>query len=111
MRSISAAAFRAGAKTHAEEWKMAELEQIKARIREIAGRRKNVTFSEIEWVVNQLGRNGYEVSSRKNDHQTLFRVANFRFGICFHNPGERQIKSYYVDRFLNVMIDLELYDE
>ncbi len=90
---------------------MAELEQIKARIREIAGRRKNVTLAEIEWVVNQLGRNGYEVSSRNNGHQTLFRVSNHRFGICSHNPGGRQVKSCYVDRFLTVMIDLELYDE
>ena len=90
---------------------MAYLEQIKERIREIAGRRKNVVLSEIEWVVNQLGRIGYQVSSRTNGHQKLFRVGTRRFGVCCHNPGEKQIKPCYVDEFIDAMIDVELYDE
>lgn len=90
---------------------MAELKQIKERIHDIAGRRRNVTLSEIEWVVNQLGRVGYEVSSRSNGHQKLFRVGKRLFGICCHNPGEKQIKPCYVDEFIDAMIDVELYDE
>ena len=90
---------------------MAELKKVKERIRELAGRRKNVTLSEIEWVVNQLGRNGYDVSSRDNGHQTLFRVARRRFGVASHNPGGKQIKACYVDEFIAAMIDLDLYEE
>jgi hypothetical protein len=90
---------------------MADFQQIRDRIREIAARRKNVRLEDIAWVVNQLGRNGYDVSSRSNGHQTLFRVANRRFGVCSHNPGEKQIKPCYVDEFIGAMIDLELYDE
>ena len=95
----------------AKELEMAEINQIKDRIREIAGRRKNVKLSEIVWVVNQLSRVGYEVSSRNNGHQTLFRVENRRFGVCCHNPGERQVKPCYVDEFIDAMTDLELYDD
>jgi hypothetical protein len=90
---------------------MAELNRVKERIRDLAGRRKNVRLAEIEWVVKQLGLCGYGVSSRTNGHQTLFRIGQTRFGVCHHNPGETQVKRCYVDHFLNVMIDLGLYDE
>lgn len=67
---------------------MADLEAIKEAIRDIAGRRKNVTFDEIEWVVNQLGR-FYKVVSRTAKHGVVFRVHNQRCMINSHNPGSK----------------------
>jgi hypothetical protein len=90
---------------------MADLTQIEKRIRELAGRRRNVQLKEIEWVVNQLRLNGYDTGSRTNGHQTLFRVGTRKFGVCGHNPGGKQIKACYVDEFIDAMIDIGLYDE
>ena len=90
---------------------MANLEKVRERIKEIAGRRRNVKFSEIEWVVNQLGLNGFDTHSRNNGHQTIFSVGSRRFGVCSHNPGSGQIKPCYVDEFLNAMVELEIYEE
>jgi hypothetical protein len=90
---------------------MSDLKRIEKRIRELAGRRRNVKFSEIEWVVNQLRLNGYDTGSRTNGHQTLFRVGNRNFGVCSHNPGSKQVKACYVDEFLDATIDIGLYDE
>jgi len=89
---------------------MAGLKQIKERIRELAGRRRNVRHSEIEWVVNQLRLNGYDTGSRTNGHQTLFRVGTRRFGVATHNPGSKQVKACYVDEFVDAMTDIGLYD-
>jgi hypothetical protein len=89
---------------------MAELKKIQERIREIAGRRKNVKLTDIEWVVKQLGLNGFDTNVRDNGHQTLFRVGTRRFGVCSHNPGNSQVKSCYVDEFVEAMIDLGLYE-
>jgi len=91
---------------------MDNLQRVRERIREIAGRRHNVKFSEIEWVFSQLKSNGFpNARSRNNGHQTIFSVAGQRFGVCTHNPGSKQIKACYVDAFLQVMIELELYEE
>jgi hypothetical protein len=90
---------------------MADLKKIKQRILEIGNRRNNVKLTEIEWVVNQLGLNGFETNARNNGHQTLFRVGSRRFGVCSHNPGNLQVKACYVDGFIEAMIDLELYEE
>jgi hypothetical protein len=91
---------------------MAELKRVKARIRDIAvGNRKNVTTDDIRWVVAHLGQNGYKVSERATTHEILFRVDNKRFGVCDHNPGSRHVKRCYVDDFINVMVDLDLYEE
>jgi hypothetical protein len=90
---------------------MADLKQIEERIRELAGRRRNVKLAEIEWVVNQLRLNGYDTGSRTNGHQTIFRVGTRRFGVCSHHPGSKQVKACYVDEFVDVMIDIGLYDE
>jgi hypothetical protein len=89
---------------------MADLETIKEKIRNIAGRRKNVTFDEIKWVVNQLGQ-FYKVSSRPARHGSLFTVGNQRFMINSHNPGSKQVKPYSVDDFINAMIELGLCEE
>ncbi len=90
---------------------MAELNRIKARIRELAVRRKNVRLVEIQSIVNQLALAGFETRSKNNGHQTLFRVGSRRFGVCCHNPGSAQIKPCYVDEFLNAMAELGLYEE
>jgi hypothetical protein len=89
---------------------MADLETIKEKIREIAGRRKNVAFEEIQWVVNQLGQ-FYDVGMRPARHGALFRVANQRFMVSSHNPGSKQVKSYAVDGFIHAMVELGLCEE
>lgn len=89
---------------------MADLKRIKDRIAELAGRPKNVELSEIEWVVNHLGNNGYNVSIRKNVHSTMFRVNKRQFGVCHHNPGNKQIKACYVSEFLDAMADVGVYE-
>lgn len=90
---------------------MAQLNKIKERIREIAHRDKNVTFSEIESVLNQLGEHGYSVKSRKATHGKLFNIDGQRFMVCCHNPGVKQVKRCYVKAFANAMIELGLYGE
>lgn len=89
---------------------MADVEEIRSRIREIAKRRKNVVFSDIEWVVKQLGE-FLSVSSRKAKHGTLFRVGDQRFMVNSHNPGSKQIKPYSVDDFIQALTELGWYEE
>jgi len=90
---------------------MAEVDKVKERIAELANRRKNVTLQEIEWVVKQLGINGFETSCRTATHNRLFRVGTRRFAVCCHNPGSRQVKGCYVDEFLDAMSELGLYEK
>ena len=91
---------------------MAELEQIKERIRELAGRRKNVRFSEISWVVNQLSRNGYPTKAKEWAHGVIFTVGTAEpFNVCTHNRGSSQLKPSYVDAFIDVMTELGLYED
>ena len=90
---------------------MPQLEKIRQRLRELIQRRKNVTFAEIETVLNQLPEHGYSVKSRKATHGKLFNVNGQRFMICCHNPGSKQVKSFYVKELANAMIELDLYDE
>ena len=89
---------------------MADISHIRKRIAEIAQRKKNVELSEIEWVVEHLGRNGYSVSQRSNDHQTMFTVGTCNIGVCHHHRGGKQIKVCYVEEFLDAMEDLDLYE-
>lgn len=90
---------------------MAKLDKIKDSIREIAGRPKNVTFSEIRQVMEQLKEHGFTVRSRQaGDHATLFHINDQVFSICTHNPGSKQLKPHYVKEFVNAMIELGLYD-
>lgn len=90
---------------------MADIKQVRARIEELAQRPKNVELSEIQWVVNQLRLNGYAVSERSNDHNTIFKVGGRRFGVCHHNPGSKQIKACYVKEFLDAMEEVGLYED
>jgi hypothetical protein len=90
---------------------MAELKRVRERIAELAGRPKNVTIQEIEWVVNQLGTLGFKTHIRGTQHNKIFRVNGRIFSICSHNRGSKQIKSCYVKDFLDALIELGLYEE
>jgi hypothetical protein len=85
-------------------------ERVKDVIQDIAQRRNNVTLSEIEWVMGKLS-GKYKVRRREARHGVLFGVDEYRFMVNHHNPGSKQVKSYSVVAFLNVMIDLGLYEE
>jgi hypothetical protein len=89
---------------------MASLDKIKEIISGIAVRRKNTSFNEIGWVMDQL-KQFYDVDSRKTRHGVLFRVGDRRFSVCTHNPGSGQVKAVYVDEFIDAMTDLGLYDD
>ena len=86
---------------------MKDEKNIKAAIREIAQRRKNVSLDEIQNVVEQIG--GELV--RKTRHGPLFRVGSRRFMINAHNPGSKQIKAYSVDDFIEAMTELGWYED
>jgi hypothetical protein len=90
---------------------MSSIEKVKERIAQIAGSRKNTQASDIEWVVNQLAANGFNVRVRQNSHGVLYGVGRQRFGICTHHPGSKNIKPCYVDDFVSAMIELELYEQ
>jgi hypothetical protein len=90
---------------------MATLAKIKESIEEIAGRRKNVTFSEIERVIGQLAAHGFTVKSRPaGDHAVIFHINDTVFSIATHRRGGKQILPCYVDEFLGAMIELGLYE-
>jgi len=85
-------------------------ERIRKVIREIAQRRNNVTLSDIEWVMDKLAET-YDVRCRAARHGLLYGISDKRFMVNCHNPGNRQVKTYSVDEFISVMIDLGLYEE
>ena len=87
-----------------------KLTRIKSRISEIASRRKNVELEDIEWVANQL-KDTYPVSTRDARHGRLYSIAGRRFMVNHHNPGQKQVKAYSVDDFLEVMGELGLYED
>jgi hypothetical protein len=91
---------------------MADLRKVKATIKEIAGRRANVTIEEIEWVVAQLKENGCKTDSRAaGGHQVIFTVDKEIFGVCTHHKGGRQLKRCYVNAFMDAMIKLGFYED
>lgn len=90
---------------------MASVEKIKTEIARIAQQRKNTTASEIEWVIKQLGEQGFTVRSRKTTHGVLYAIGSARFSVCVHNPGSKQVKPCYVDGFLDSMIEIGMYEE
>lgn len=89
---------------------MADLEKIKKRMAEIGSGPKNVTLSEIEWVVDRLKERGHRVTKREATHGKLFSVDGQRFMVNYHNPGNGQVKPYSVKDFLNAMSELGLYE-
>jgi len=89
---------------------MPNMEKIKQSIREIAGRKQNVTLAEIERVMSQL-KDHCAVSSVENDHQRMYAIDGVRFGICTHHPGTKQIKAIYVKQFLRAMAETGWYED
>ena len=89
---------------------MDERDKIKNTIKDIAGRRKNVTLAEIDWVATRL-KQFHAVVRKENEHAVRYRVDGQRFGVCTHHRGSKQIKACYVDDFITAMIDLGWYDE
>lgn len=87
---------------------MAELEKIKECIRDITGRKENVTLSEIRWVVDRLGEHNYSIRERKATHGVLFGVGSTRFMVNCHNKGNKQVKTYSVEDFATAMKELGL---
>lgn len=90
---------------------MASIDKIRTEIAQIAGRRKNTTAAEIDWVVTQLGDHGHTVKSRKTTHGVLYTVGEARFSVCVHKAGSKQVKRCYVDNFLAAMIEIGMYEE
>jgi len=91
---------------------MASIEKVKEIIAKIAQHRKNVTASEIDWVVRQLSQQGFDVREpRKTRHGVLYGVGSLRFSICTHRPGSTQVKACYVDEFVDAMVELGLYED
>jgi hypothetical protein len=68
-------------------------------------------MSDIEWVLGQLETLGHSVSGRPVNHGTLYWVDGHPIPMTNHHPGRSQIKPTYVDRFIDVMVELELYEE
>jgi hypothetical protein len=88
---------------------MASADKIRARIREIANRQKNVTLSEIEWVMSHLGQFA-KVTLLKNVHAHLWTIDGETFTVCIHNRGSKQLKPVYVKSFLNAMVNTGWYE-
>ena len=85
-------------------------ERLRKSIQDIAQRRNNVTLDEIEWVMQKLAAK-YKTRRRHARHGVLFGIEDHRFMVSGHNPGSKQVKSYCVDAFIEVMEDLGLYEE
>ncbi len=88
---------------------MANVEKIKARIREIAARPKNVTLADIEWVMSQLEQ-FEEFAVVGNVHRKAWVSKDTSFSVCTHHKGRKQIKPVYVSHFLNAMTKIGWYE-
>lgn len=85
-------------------------QRVRKAVLAIANRRNNVTMSEIEWVVGKLD-GTFDVSIRKATHGTLFRVGDQKFMVNNHNKGNKQVKAYCVDDFVDAMNSLGVLEE
>lgn len=83
---------------------MASAAKLRERVADIIGRPHNVRFSEIKWVMDQLG-----ATEKATRHGRLFRVRGHRLMINEHNNGRDTVPQYCVDDFRDVMTELELY--
>src|ERR1700722_15771677 len=75
--------------------RMASADKIRARIRELASRPKNVTLNEIEWVMSQLDQFA-EVTLLANVHAYMWAIDGESFSVCTHHKGSKQVKPIYV---------------
>lgn len=87
---------------------MASQEKIRAFVAELIGRRNNVEYDEILWVLNQLK----TPEPRKGRHGKIFKIpgCTARLQINDHNNGKPHLPSYCVDDFEERMIELGLYE-
>ena len=88
---------------------MASADKIRARIREIGNRQRNVTLGDIEWVMSQLEQFA-QVTLMTNVHTHQWTIDGVPFNVCIHHKGSKQLKAPYVKSFLNAMIDTGWYD-
>ena len=89
--------------------RMASAEKIRARIKELGTRPKNVTLSDIEWVMTQLDQFA-QVTLLKNVHAYMWTVDGEPFSVCTHHKGSKQLKPVYIKNFLNAMITTGWYE-
>lgn len=78
--------------------------EIQNRIAAIISDPKNVSFSEIKWVMDSLG-----ATERACPCGRLFRLGQHRVTISLNKNGENKVPKYSVDEFRDLMIDLELF--
>lgn len=90
---------------------MAELARLKTEIAGLAGHRKTVRMADIERIVGQLAKLGYETKSKTVRHGTLFKVADQTFQVSAHSKSGSYVLKAYVDNFLEAMLSLGLLDE
>ncbi|MEO8096079.1 MAG: hypothetical protein ABI811_00135 [Acidobacteriota bacterium] len=90
---------------------MAELEKIQQRIREIAESRNNVTVSDIDSVISDLGKCGFTFRMKAKGHYKMYTLDDATFSVCTHHPGQKQILPCYVREFLRSMIELGIYEQ
>jgi hypothetical protein len=83
---------------------MASTAKVQEKIADIVRRPFNVRFSEIKWVMDQLG-----AIERPAKHGRLFRLEGHRLMINEHNNGKDTVPKYSVDEFRDLMIELGLY--
>ena len=88
---------------------MASADKIRERIREIGSHPKNVSVSDIEWVMGQLA-NFTGVRLTTNVHAHIWTVDGETFSVCTHHKGSKQLKPVYVKNFLNAMIKTGWYE-
>jgi hypothetical protein len=77
--------------------------RLENQVQEISGRKKAVTYAEIQRCWNQLAAFGLEPRIRRTKETFLLSATGVRFGVCAHNRGSKHIKSVYVDEFLEAM--------
>jgi hypothetical protein len=88
---------------------MATADKIRERIREIVSRPKNVTLSDIEWVMGQL--EGFaRVRLTTNVHAHIWTIDGETFSVCTHRKGSKQVKAVYVKSFLIAMVKTGWYE-
>jgi len=84
---------------------MASDSKVQAEIASIIGRPHNVKFSEIKWVMTQLG----APAPKEGKHGYIFKLSGRRLMINKHNNGKGTVPQYCVDDFRDLMIELGLY--
>jgi hypothetical protein len=88
---------------------MATNEKVRQRIAAIIGKPNSVEYSEILWVLNQLGC----PAPRETRHGVIHSIPGCREKLMInkHNNGKSHVPAYCVDDFRDRMVELGLCDE